>query len=108
MKPTRQSIQDFGLAARLLSSIRQVNSWNTRLCSPRGCSAACSQAATIKNLIEKHNIELIALATALLDETDEFISEVLKTMERKPIKVVVNESVHLFRKRGSDHRVSRS
>jgi len=34
-------------------------------------------------------------------ETDEFISEVLKTMERKPIKVVVNESgIHLFRKRG--------
>jgi len=34
------------------------------------------------------------LATARLDVTDEFISEVLKTMERKPIKVMVNESVH--------------
>jgi len=107
MKPT--PIQDFGLAARLLSSIRQVNFWNTRLCSPLLCSRNSQADRTIKNLIEKH-IELIAIGNGTLDETDEFISEVLKTMERKPIKVMVNESGAsiLFRKRGSDHRVFRS
>lgn len=53
-----------------------------------------SQAAnTIKKLIEKHNIELIAIGNGTAGrETDEFVSEVLKTVERKPIKVIVNES----------------
>jgi uncharacterized protein len=61
---------------------------------PHQAALARSQAArTIKNLIEKHNIELIAIGNGTAGrETDEFISEVLKTMERKPIKVVVNES----------------
>ncbi|MBW4638828.1 MAG: RNA-binding transcriptional accessory protein [Gloeocapsa sp. UFS-A4-WI-NPMV-4B04] len=53
-----------------------------------------SQAAnTIKKLIEKHNIELIAIGNGTAGrETDEFVSEVLKTVERKPIRVIVNES----------------
>lgn len=53
-----------------------------------------SQAAnTIKKLIEKHNIELIAIGNGTAGrETDEFVSEVLKTLERKPIRVIVNES----------------
>ncbi|NEP25165.1 Tex family protein [Moorena sp. SIO3I6] len=50
-------------------------------------------AKTIKNLIETYQIELIAIGNGTASrETDEFISEVLKTMERKPIKVMVNES----------------
>ncbi|NEO92932.1 MAG: RNA-binding transcriptional accessory protein [Moorea sp. SIO3G5] len=50
-------------------------------------------AETIKNLIETYQIELIAIGNGTASrETDEFISEVLKTMERKPIKVMVNES----------------
>ena len=61
---------------------------------PHQAAIARSQAArTIKNLIEKHNIELIAIGNGTAGrETDEFISEVLKTMERQPIKVIVNES----------------
>lgn len=53
-----------------------------------------SQAARIiKNLIEKHNIELIAIGNGTAGrETDEFVTEILQTMERKPIKVMVNES----------------
>ena len=53
-----------------------------------------SQAARIiKNLIEKHNIELIAIGNGTAGrETDEFVTEILQTMERKPIKVIVNES----------------
>ncbi|NEO98394.1 MAG: RNA-binding transcriptional accessory protein [Symploca sp. SIO2E9] len=50
-------------------------------------------AETIKNLIVKYNIELIAIGNGTASrETDEFISEVLKTIEAKPIKVMVNES----------------
>lgn len=50
-------------------------------------------AQTIKNLIEKYKIELIAIGNGTAGrETDEFVSEVLKTMDRQPIKVMVNES----------------
>ncbi|ARV61270.1 RNA-binding transcriptional accessory protein [Nostocales cyanobacterium HT-58-2] len=50
-------------------------------------------AQTLKNLIEKHKIELIAIGNGTASrETDEFVLEVLQAMERKPIKVMVNES----------------
>ena len=49
--------------------------------------------STIKSLIDKYKIELIAIGNGTASrETDEFVAEVLKTMERKPIKVIVNES----------------
>jgi protein Tex len=52
------------------------------------------QAASItKGLIEKYNIELIAIGNGTASrETDEFVAEVLKTSNRQPIKVIVNES----------------
>ena len=47
----------------------------------------------VKHLIEKYKIELIAIGNGTASrETDEFVSEVLAEMERKPIKVMVNES----------------
>ncbi len=50
-------------------------------------------AQTIKNLIEKYKIELIAIGNGTAGrETDEFVSEAIETMDRKPIKVMVNES----------------
>ncbi|MBK1986121.1 RNA-binding transcriptional accessory protein [Sphaerospermopsis aphanizomenoides BCCUSP55] len=50
-------------------------------------------AQTIKNLIEKYQIELIAIGNGTASrETDEFVAEVLATCDRKPIKVMVNES----------------
>jgi protein Tex len=50
-------------------------------------------AEIIKSLIQKYNIELIAIGNGTASrETDEFIGEVLKAIERKPIKVIVNES----------------
>ncbi len=52
-----------------------------------------SAARTIKHLIEKHNIELIAIGNGTASrETDDFISDILQTIERKPVKVMVNES----------------
>jgi len=61
---------------------------------PHQAAEQRSQAAlTIKNLIKKYNIELIAIGNGTASrETDDFISEVLQTMERKPVKVMVNES----------------
>ncbi|MGB3204497.1 MAG: Tex family protein [Crinalium sp.] len=50
-------------------------------------------ASSIKKLIGKYKIELMAIGNGTAGrETDEFISEVLKTIESKPIKVIVNES----------------
>lgn len=50
-------------------------------------------AKTLKNLIEKYKIELIAIGNGTASrETDEFVLEVLQTFDRKPIKVIVNES----------------
>jgi protein Tex len=50
-------------------------------------------AATLKNLIEKYQVELIAIGNGTASrETDEFVAEVLKVLDRKPIKVIVNES----------------
>mgnify|MGYP002777023528 FL=1 len=61
---------------------------------PHQSAAARSQAVqTIKQLLEKYQIELIAIGNGTAGrETDEFITEVLQTVERKPIKVMVNES----------------
>ena len=50
-------------------------------------------AQTIKNLIEKYKIELIAIGNGTASrETDEFVLEVLQAIDRKPVKVMVNES----------------
>ncbi|NET00527.1 MAG: RNA-binding transcriptional accessory protein [Sphaerospermopsis sp. SIO1G1] len=50
-------------------------------------------AQTIKKMIEKHNIQLIAIGNGTASrETDEFVGEILAKFDRKPIKVMVNES----------------
>ena len=48
---------------------------------------------TIKNLVQKYQIELIAIGNGTASrETDEFLNEVLANLDLKPIKVIVNES----------------
>ncbi len=50
-------------------------------------------AKIVKQLIDKYDIELIAIGNGTAGrETDEFIAEVIATLEKKPIKVTVNES----------------
>jgi protein Tex len=50
-------------------------------------------AQTVKNLIEKYKIELIAIGNGTASrETEEFVTQILQTIERKPVKVMVNES----------------
>ncbi len=58
-----------------------------------GSDKRAEAARKIGNLIQKYKIELIAIGNGTASrETDEFISEVLRTIEQKPIKVIVNES----------------
>ena len=48
---------------------------------------------TLKNLIQKYKIELIAIGNGTASrETDQFVGEVIKPLENQPIKVIVNES----------------
>ncbi|MDJ0844044.1 Tex family protein [Crocosphaera sp.] len=48
---------------------------------------------TLANLITKYNIKLIAIGNGTASrETDQFVAEVIKPLENKPIKVIVNES----------------
>jgi protein Tex len=50
-------------------------------------------AATLKAMIQKHKIELIAIGNGTASrETDAFVAEVLQDLENPPIKVMVNES----------------
>lgn len=61
---------------------------------PHQAAAQREKAAqTLKRLIQKHRIELIAIGNGTAGrETDAFVAEVLKGIEQKPIKVMVNES----------------
>lgn len=50
-------------------------------------------AQTLKHLIEKYQVELIAIGNGTAGrETDEFVRDVLKTLDRQPTAVIVNES----------------
>ncbi len=50
-------------------------------------------ARTLKRMITQHQIELIAIGNGTASrETDGFVAEVLKTLESKPVKVIVSES----------------
>ncbi len=50
-------------------------------------------AATVKQLIKKYDIQLIAIGNGTAGrETDQFVIELLADIEPKPIKVMVNES----------------
>ncbi|MBE9183036.1 RNA-binding transcriptional accessory protein, partial [Oculatella sp. LEGE 06141] len=59
----------------------------------QGAHQRVQAAQTIQKLITTHQIELIAIGNGTAGrETDEFITEVLTTLDRQPIKVMVNES----------------
>ncbi|MBD1927160.1 RNA-binding transcriptional accessory protein [Trichocoleus sp. FACHB-90] len=94
MKPTLAIDPGFrtGCKVSVLSETGKFLEYQTIF--PHQASAQRTQAAqAIKRMIEKHNIQLIAIGNGTAGrETDEFVSEVLKTMDRKPVKVMVNES----------------
>jgi uncharacterized protein len=50
-------------------------------------------AQTIKKLLEKYQIQLIAIGNGTASrETEEFVAEILPNIAHKPVKVMVNES----------------
>lgn len=50
-------------------------------------------AQTLRRLIQQYSVELIAIGNGTAGrETDEFMAEVLQSLEHPPIKVMVNES----------------
>ena len=58
-----------------------------------GAEKRAQAASIIQNLIREYQIELIAIGNGTASrETEEFILEVLKDLDRKPVKVMVNES----------------
>ncbi len=58
-----------------------------------GASQRNQASQAIEKLIHKYNIQLIAIGNGTAGrETDEFIAEVLKNVDPKPVKVMVNES----------------
>ncbi|MGP1382725.1 MAG: Tex family protein [Thainema sp.] len=61
---------------------------------PHGSNAQKEQAAkTLKQFIQNHKIGLIAIGNGTAGrETDAFVADVLKTLDKPPIKVMVNES----------------
>ncbi|HVK37798.1 MAG TPA: Tex family protein [Candidatus Kapabacteria bacterium] len=50
-------------------------------------------AATIRRLVEQYEIELVAIGNGTAGrETDEFVAEAVAPLDRRPVKVMVNES----------------
>jgi protein Tex len=58
-----------------------------------GASKRQQAEQTVKDFINKYQIQLIAIGNGTASrETDQFVGEVLKQIDSKPIKVIVNES----------------
>jgi uncharacterized protein len=58
-----------------------------------GANKQTQAAEIVRQLIEKYRIKLIAIGNGTASrETDGFITDILKDLELKPIKVMVNES----------------
>ena len=58
-----------------------------------GASKQAQAAEIVRQLIKKYSIKLIAIGNGTASrETDGFITDILKDLELKPIKVMVNES----------------
>jgi uncharacterized protein len=56
-------------------------------------SERAQASETLKRMIEKHNIELIAIGNGTAGrETEAFVGEVLAKLQRKPAKVMVSEA----------------
>ncbi len=58
-----------------------------------GAGKRAEAQSTILKLLSEHNIELVAIGNGTAGrETDKFVTEIIATLDPKPIKVLVNES----------------
>ncbi|MFM7424637.1 MAG: Tex-like N-terminal domain-containing protein, partial [Elainella sp.] len=94
MKPTLAIDPGFrtGCKVAVLDQTGQFLEYQTVF--PHQAAAQRQQAAkTLQGLIERYQVELIAIGNGTASrETDEFVAEALKPLDRKPIKVIVNEA----------------
>ena len=94
MKPTLAIDPGFrnGCKVAILSETGDFLEYQT-IFPHTGSQKSAVAAETIKKLLLKYQIELIAIGNGTASrETDHFITEVLTNIETKPIKVIVNES----------------
>jgi len=94
MKPTLAIDPGFRTGCKVSVLDETGKFWEYQTIFPHQAAAQRQEAAsTIKKLIEKYQVELIAIGNGTASrETDQFISEILTNWERPPIKVMVNES----------------
>lgn len=94
MKPTLAIDPGFrtGCKVSVLSETGKFCEYHTIF--PHQADAQRQQAAkTIQQLIAKYRVELIAIGNGTAGrETDEFVTEAIAKLDKKPIKVMVNES----------------
>jgi protein Tex len=94
MKPTLAIDPGFrtGCKVAVLDQTGQFLDYQTIF--PHQSIAQRTQAnQTLAKLIAAHQVELIAIGNGTAGrETDEFVNEVLATLERKPVKVMVSEA----------------
>ena len=94
MKPTLAIDPGFrtGCKTAVISETGQFLEYQTIF--PHQAVAQREQAArTLKTLIEKYQIQLIAIGNGTAGrETDAFVMEVIQNLNKPPIKVMVNES----------------
>ncbi|MBD2099603.1 Tex family protein [Leptolyngbya sp. FACHB-261] len=94
LKPTLAIDPGFRTGCKVTALDRTGKFLEYQAVFPHQAAAQRVQAAqTLKHLIEKYQIELIAIGNGTAGrETDEFVTEVLATLDRQPVKVMVNES----------------
>ncbi|SKB13431.1 conserved hypothetical protein [Planktothrix sp. PCC 11201] len=94
MKPTLAIDPGFrtGCKVSVLSETGKFCEYHTIF--PHQATGQRQEAAQkVKQLIDKYKIELIAIGNGTAGrETDEFVTEIIAKLDRKPIKVMVNES----------------
>lgn len=94
MKPTLGIDPGFRTGCKVAAVDRTGKLLEYETIQPHKSEAERSQAReTLKRLLQKHTIELIAIGNGTAGrETEAFVAEVLAQMDRKPVKVMVSEA----------------
>lgn len=94
MKPTLAIDPGFRTGCKVVALSETGKFLEYQTIFPYQSQAQRAEAArNLQKWLEKYQIELIAIGNGTASrETEEFVGEVLKNCDRKPIKVIVNES----------------
>ncbi|MEO0373613.1 MAG: helix-hairpin-helix domain-containing protein, partial [Cyanobacteria bacterium P01_A01_bin.17] len=94
MKPTLGIDPGFRTGCKVVALDKTGQFLEYEAIFPHQAAAQREKAAqTLKRIINKYQIDLIAIGNGTAGrETDSFVAEVLKDLDRKPVKVMVNES----------------